>query len=101
MKLPKPPSALEVAVDMLAVHRLTKLAQDDEVWPVKEGREAFERWAGDSRWADLSSCPWCLSWWLAIGVTVARLCWPRAWPYLSRALAASAVAGHLSHLENR
>jgi hypothetical protein len=91
-------NAVEVAVDALAVARLTKLVQDDEVWPVKEGREAFERWAGDSRWADLASCPWCASWWIALLVIAARHRWPRAWSWIARALAGSAVAGHLAQL---
>lgn len=44
----------------LAVHRLTRLVQDDEVWPMPELREAYLRRVGETRWADLASCPWCL-----------------------------------------
>jgi len=90
--------AFESLVDAMAVHRLTTLLQNDEVWPVLEAREAFERWAGDTRWADLASCPWCLSIHLGIAVAVARRLFPRAWPVVARVLASSAVAGHLARV---
>jgi len=86
---------IELAVDALAVARLTRLLQHDEVWPVLEAREAFERWAGGTRWADLTSCPWCLSMWLGAGVAGARRLFPRAWPVVGRILAASATTGYL------
>jgi hypothetical protein len=73
----KPTNAVELIVDALAVHRLTRLAQDDEVWPVPELREASLRRVGDGRWADLASCPWCVSVWIAGGVVAARLLFPR------------------------
>lgn len=101
MKLPKPTSATEAVIDMVAVHRLTKLVQDDEVWPMPELREWYLAKVGDSRWADLASCPFCLSMWLAAAVSIARLCWPRSWSLMSRVLAGSAVAGHLAHLADR
>jgi hypothetical protein len=89
-------TATEMLVDALAVHRLTRLVQDDEVWPMPELREAYLRRVGDSRWADLASCPWCLSMWFAAAVVLARHRWPRAWPWIARVLASSAVAGHLA-----
>jgi len=97
----KPTSAVEVVVDALAVHRLTRLVQDDEVWPMPELREAYLRRVGDSRWADLASCPWCLSVWIAGGVVAARLLFPRAWPWIARVLAGSATAGHLADSSGR
>ena len=100
MKLPKPPSALEVAVDALAVSRIVRLIQVDEI-PVGAVREKILDKHGDKLASQLLVCPWCASIWVSAGVAIARLCWPRAWPILSRILAGSAVAGHLSHLENR
>jgi hypothetical protein len=100
VKLPKPTSALEVAVDALAVSRIVRLIQVDEI-PVGAAREKILDKHGHKTAADLLTCAWCASIWVSAGVAIARLCWPRAWPYLSRALAASAVAGHLAHLENR
>lgn len=92
-------NATETAVDMLAVHRLTRLWQQDEVWPMPEARAAFLANAGDSRWADLESCPWCASMWLAFVVALLRWRFPRAWPQIAKVLAASAVTGHLSQLQ--
>lgn len=91
-------SATEAVIDALAVARLTRLAQHDEVWPVLEIREAYLQKVGDSRLADLAHCPYCLSFWVAIGVAVARHRWPLGWPILSRIMASSAVAGHLAQL---
>lgn len=91
-------SATETVVDVLAVARLTKLAQVDEVWPMPEVRAAFLRRVGDSRWADLESCPWCLSVHVAALVALARWRFPRAWPVLARVLAGSQVTGHLAEL---
>lgn len=91
----------ELAVDALAVARLSRLLQDDEVWPALEAREAFERWAGDTRWTDLASCKWCISMWLAAGVTFLRWRFPRAWPVLGRILAASAVTGYVEMAVDR
>ncbi|SHL47750.1 Protein of unknown function [Pseudonocardia thermophila] len=91
-------TATETLVDALAVARLTRLLQHDEVWPVRELRERFERWAGDTRWADLASCEWCLSIWVAAGVAVARRRMPRLWPIVARVLVGSAVTGYVERL---
>ncbi len=89
-------NATETVVDMLAVARLTKLWQDDEVWPMPELRAAFLVKVGDSRWADLESCVWCGSMWVGVGVAIARHRFPRGWAVLARVLAASQTAGVLA-----
>jgi hypothetical protein len=94
---PKPSSALEFAVDALAVSRIVRLIQVDEI-PVGAVREKILDEHGDKTAADLLTCPWCLSVWVSAGVAIARLCWPRAWSWVARGLAASAVTGHLAHL---
>lgn len=94
------PSPLDVAVDTLAVYRIVRLLQRDEVWPIRETRDLYLDVAGGSRWADLADCPWCLSMWVAAAVAFARARWPRAWGVVARILAGSAVAGHLAHLED-
>ncbi len=94
-------NATETAVDVLAVARLTKLWQDDEVWPMPELRSAFLARVGDSRLADLESCPWCASVWLAAFVALLRWRFPRGWPVLARVLAASQVTGHLAQVGDR
>lgn len=92
-------NATETAVDALAVARLTRLVQDDEVWPMPELREAFLAKVGDSRWADLESCPWCLSIHMAGLVAVLRWRFPRAWSVAARVLAGSQVTGTLAGLD--
>jgi hypothetical protein len=94
-------TAVDTTVDALAVSRLVRLWQVDEVWPMPELRDAFLRRAGDTRWADLASCPWCASVWIGVAVAAARRVFPRAWPVLARVLAASETAGHLAHLADR
>lgn len=89
---------VETVIDALAVARLTRLFQEDDVWPVLEIRKAYLAEAGDSRWADLVECPFCLGIWIAAGVVAARYLWPRGWPIVARILAGSAVAGHLGQL---
>jgi hypothetical protein len=93
----KPTDAVEVAVDALAVHRLTRLVQDDDV-PFGPARELLLDLGRDRKATELLTCPWCLSMWIAAAVVLARRRWPRAWPWIARALAGSAVAGHLAHL---
>lgn len=91
-------STVETIVDALAVTRLTRLFQEDDVWPILEIRKAYLAKAGDSRWTDLAECPFCLGVWMAAGVVAARYLWPRGWPVVARILAGSAVAGHLGQL---
>lgn len=101
MKLARPTSAAESLIDAVAVHRLTKLLQQDSVWPLPETREALlARWS-DRRWADLIDCPYCLSMHLAALVVLARHRWPRGWPWIARVLVGSAMAGHLAELSDR
>ena len=90
--------AAETAVDALAVARLTHLLQQDEVWPIRELRDAFEARARGSRWLDLSTCPYCLSVWVAAAVTVARAVAPRPWSWIARGLAASYLTGKFEDL---
>jgi hypothetical protein len=92
-------SATEAVIDAIAVHRLTKLLQDDEIWPLPELREAALARLGDNRAADLLTCPYCLGMWMAGLVVVLRIRFPSAWPWIARILAGSAVAGHLAVLE--
>lgn len=98
MKLARPTSATEAAIDALAVARLTRLLQEDDVWPVLELRRWWLGQVGDSRWGDLALCPWCLGLHVAVLVVLARRAWPNGWPWVARALAGSAVAGHLAQL---
>ncbi len=90
-----PTNTLEALLDALAVDRLTRLVQDDDV-PFGPPRELLLDLGGDRKATELLTCPWCLSVWIAAAVVLARHRWPRAWPWIARALGGSAVAGHLA-----
>lgn len=100
VKLPAPTSPTEAVIDAIAVHRLTKLLQDDEIWPLPELREAALTRLGNSRAADLLTCPYCLGMWMAGLAVVLRIRFPTTWPWIARVLVGSAVAGHLAALES-
>lgn len=93
-------AGLELAIDALAVYRLVRLAQRDEittslrVWFVT-------RHGGKGKhmsWSALADCPWCLGMWVAGGTVVARTVAPRLWGKIARALAFSAGAGVITGL---
>lgn len=90
--------ATDTVIDALAVARLTRLVQQDDVWPMPEVRRAVLARAGASRWGDLVDCPYCLAVWIAAAVAGARALFPRAWPVAARVLATAAVAGHLAQV---
>jgi hypothetical protein len=96
--LNRPAPGAEAVVDALAVARIVHLFQQDDAWPFFEIRNGFLGRVGDSRWADLASCPFCLSVWVAAAVAVARTVAPKPWTWLARVLAASYVTGKLESL---
>lgn len=86
-------------VDALATFRLTRLVNQDTI---TEGLRAKVKHAmyQETRSAELAakldvliSCPWCVSWWVALGVITARRVAPKAWQPVATALALSAVTG--------
>lgn len=92
-------AATDLILDAVAVARLTRLVQIDEVWPLPELRAAFLRRVGEtSRAAELVHCPWCLGTWCAAGAVAARAVAPRTWTVVARVLAGSAAAGLLSRV---
>ncbi|MDN5933891.1 MAG: DUF1360 domain-containing protein [Pseudonocardia sp.] len=93
-------NATETVVDFLAVARLTRLVQEDEV-PFGPARELVLDLYPDAKATELLRCPWCVSPWLAAFVALARWRYPRAWPVVARIAAGSAVAGHLAQLAER
>lgn len=92
--------AVDAATDALAVSRLVRLAQQDEI-PVGNLRERLIDRYGDQTWTGLLVCPYCLSVWVGAGVVLARYLFPRAWPWIARVLALSEATGHLHHLADR
>jgi hypothetical protein len=112
---------IELLVDVLAVHRLTRLVVADTI--TRPARRAVGHWAaeraGDFALADnldadldlndalalahvdgtsgpmvaeLLTCRWCVSVWVALGVVVARRVAPRAWRPVAVVLALSSAS---------
>lgn len=98
VKLPRPASATESAIDAVAVARLVRLIQHDDIWPIMEIRQTYLAKVKDSRASDLVTCPFCLGVWLGALVVVLRIRFPRSWPWIARVLAGSETAGHLATL---
>jgi hypothetical protein len=98
IKFPKPTSAIETTVDALAVARLVRLIQHDDIWPIMETRQAYLAKVKGSRFGDLATCPWCLGFWMGTLVVVLRIRFPRGWSWIARVLAGSEVAGHMASL---
>lgn len=118
-------AALELAVDALAVHRLTRLATADTITegPRRAVVEALvelkqqHRLSPDQadavdaaevvaltqdppKLAQLLTCRWCAGVWVAGGVVVARRVAPRAWAPMSRMLALASAGALLAGLED-
>jgi hypothetical protein len=121
-------SALDLLVDVAAVHRLTRLVTEDVITQELRDdviRSAYAR--GDARqrthasallldditWLDiverdadppklavLVTCRWCASIWIAGGVVAARLVAPRLWGHGARLLALSSAATLLAAVED-
>lgn len=100
-----PPTAW-LAVDALAVYRLTRAAVKDKI------TERPRRWAATlpDRYegplaapapllAYLASCPWCASVWVAAAVVALTVFAPLWWSYAATGLALAAVSGWLSDRE--
>lgn len=87
---------VEAAAQALAVYRLTKLVIDDKITePLRDwvfAQPGVEEGRGV---AYLLQCPWCVSIWVGVGMTLARRRWPRVWRLAADVLAMSAVAGWL------
>lgn len=113
-------TATELAVDLLACHRLTRLVTADVITqPLRERAiGAAYRRQGDTGstpatgWAEYAEadpeapklasllvCRWCTSIYLAAAVVAARRVAPGPWGYLARALAASSAAALLAAIE--
>jgi hypothetical protein len=90
------PTGAELALDALAVYRLTVLLQKDVLPPLPRLRDAVMRRWGAKPVSELVDCPWCLSVWLGAVAVVARRATPRLWAVLAGLLASSAATGLLS-----
>lgn len=120
------PDLTTLAVDVLAIHRLTRLVTADTITqPVRARliRSAYELRDGhlpmpaddtpDAAWdampendddapklAAFVRCRWCTGLWISGFVVAARRYAPRVWEPLARALAGSTAAALLAGLED-
>lgn len=111
--------AFELAVDVLATYRLTRLATTDVIGetmrksilrrlgvehdgsdPEPSAVELVSNSGDPPRLATLITCRWCAGVWIAAGVTMARRVAPGAWEPVGRGLALSASAVLLARLED-
>jgi hypothetical protein len=79
-------------IDALAAYRLTRLVQDD-TFPVSKALRAYVQEHGSDKVVEMFECPWCLGFWISVGVVAARKATPKAWQPLASAFATSAVVG--------
>lgn len=87
-----------MAIDALATYRLTRLLQQDDLPPLPAVRDRLMQRYGATPWSQLIDCPWCLGWWVALGVVGLRRVCPRVWDPIAHALAASALTGQMSQV---
>jgi hypothetical protein len=87
-------AALTVALDALATYRLTRLLVSDGI--ADRPRDALLqrlRDRGHSKLVELIECPWCIGFWIAGAVVLARRAAPEPWTPVAEILAFSATAG--------
>lgn len=116
---------IDLVVDGLAAHRLTRLATADTITEparrafvedlvvAKQGhaltagqREAFDAEAlvaftdDPPALATLITCRWCAGIWISAGIAVARIVAPTWWRRVARMLAVASAAALLASLED-
>lgn len=88
---------MDLAVGALAVHRLTRLATQDEI--TTRLRERIHTAAPEGRLAYFVTCPWCVSMWVGAGWAALTVAAPRTARVVGAALAWSSVTGLLASVE--
>ena len=94
------PSGIELVIDALATYRITRLATVDTIPAAVAFRERVTRWSrtsGHPAVEELVHCPWCVGFWIAATVVVARRSAGPAWDRVARVLALSAASGMIAH----
>lgn len=84
----------DLTLDILAVHRLTRLVVDDEI--LDTPRTRLVDWLDDrdhSKLVYLAGCYWCTSVYVAAGCAVVKHRWPNLWNTVRWPLAMSAATG--------
>ena len=93
------PSGVDLVVDALAAYRITRLVIEDKITEDLRTRvhvAALREIEDPATWSKvktLLSCPWCVGFWISVGVVGARLAAPRVWRPIATAFALSAAVG--------
>lgn len=87
-------------LDAVATYRLTRFVVEDHI-PFGPLRDRIVERRPDSGLAELITCPWCSSMYVAGIVLALHALLPTVWPYAAAMLAFSAVAGLLATWEQR
>lgn len=82
-------------LDALATWRLTRLVTRDTFPPVEVARYRLMASDAPESVKYLAECPWCISFWLALAVQLARRVVPRTWAPVAIALGYSGLVGLL------
>jgi len=85
---------LFLVVDALAAFRIVRFVQKDSFPPIAWLRRWGDRRAPDVVHELVWACPWCLGFWVAVGVVVARFN-AEWWGGVGAALAVAALVGFL------
>lgn len=79
-------------VYLLTVYRLTRLVIEDEIAD-KPRDWVYSKIKPGGMLAYMLSCPWCVSFWLAIPLSIIYIMFPPAMMVIGLPLAGSAIAG--------
>jgi hypothetical protein len=86
-------SEISFLIDGLAVFRVTKLVNDDEIFADVRDK-LLDRFPPEStKLGYLITCPWCVSIYTGFAAALARELAPRTWNVVASALAFSAATG--------
>jgi len=94
IRRPGSDAALVAVVDALAAYRLTRLLVSDGI--ADRPREALLRGLRSRehlKLVELVECPWCIGFWVASAVVIARRAVPHLWGPVADVFAFSATAG--------
>jgi hypothetical protein len=86
-----------LVVDALATYRVTRLLVSDGICDrPREVVLARLRERNHTKLLELIECPWCIGFWVAGAVAIARRTAPRPWAFAAEIFSLSAAAGILA-----
>lgn len=86
---------MRILLDIIAVVRLTRLINQDVITePLRDF--VWERFPPNTKIGYLLTCPWCMSIWAGLSITLLRRFFPKTADIVSTTLTASQVTGTLA-----